>query len=399
MNIQTPLPLTSNELAVMTVLTPAVVFAPGGVDEVIGKIKAEVQTIVADISTEAGRKAIASTAYKIARSKTALDKMGKDLGENHHKAWKAITTERARIATELDALKDEFRKPLTDWENAEKNRVAAHEAALAAIVEAPGYGQAETAAELRARMDLLLEYPERDWQEFSDRALATLESEIDRTRKLLAAAVTREAERAELERLRREQIEREQRERDERIAREAAERARAEAERQAQVEAVRVAALAEQERQRIERSAAVAAEEARQAAERAEAERTRAEREKHEAEERARQAEANRVASEERARQQAEEAARQAEAARVAAAEQAERERVAAVEAERQRVAAEQAAAAAETVKREADRAHRAAINTTARDALVAAGLTPEQATVAITTIAKGAVPNVKISY
>lgn len=381
LNIQTPLQTASNELAIMKVLTPAVVFAPGGVDEVIGKIKAEVQTIVADISTAAGRQTIASTAYKIARSKTALDKMGKDLGESHHKAWKAITTERSRIATELDALKDEFRKPLTDWENAEKDRVAGHEAALAAIVEAPGYGQTETAAELRERMDLLLDYPERDWQEFSDRALATIEAEVDRTRKLLAAAVMREAERAELERLRREQAEREQRERDEQIAREAAERARIEAERLAREEAARVAAAAELERLRVER------------------ERAQAEQAAREAEERAAQAERDRIASEERSRQQVEAAARQAEEARIAAAEQAERDRVAAVDAERRRVAAEQAAAAAEAARREANKRHNAKINNAARDALVAAGLAAEQATIAVTAIAQGNVPNVKISY
>lgn len=349
MNVHSP---KGTDLAVMEVLTPAMVFAAGGVDDVINKIKAEVSSVVADISTDAGRKAIASTAYKIARSKTALDKMGKDLGESHHKAWKAITTERSRIATELDALKDEFRKPLTDWENAEKDRVAGHETALAAIPEEMGYGQSETAAELKTRLDYLTNYPARDWQEFAARFTEAMGGEIARTERLFAAAMKREAEAAELARLRQEQIERDQRERDERIAREAAERAKLAAERAAREEAAKVAAVAENERLRVEREKVVA----------------------------------------ERA---AREAVARAEQAAVRAREDAE----AAIQNERLRVERETAAAAREAARREGDKKHRAAINNAARDALVAAGLTAEQATVAVTAIAKGEVPSVKISY
>ena len=60
---------------------------------------------------------------------------------------------------------------------------------------------------------------------------------------------------------------------------------------------------------------------------------------------------------------------------------------------------AQQAAEAAENTRREANKRHRTKINNAARDALVAAGLTAEQATVAVTAIAAGNVPNVKISY
>lgn len=340
------------DLAVMEVLTPAMVFAPGGVDDVISKIKAEVQTVVADISTDAGRKAIASTAYKIARSKTALDKMGKDLGENHHKAWKAITTERSRIATELDALKDEFRKPLTDWENAEKDRVAAHELALEGICENPLWGPTETSADIRKRLQYLENYPARDWQEFSARAAAALKDEIDRARQFLATAEKREAEAAELARFRQEQIEREQREREERIALEAAERAKTEAERKAREEAARIAAIAENERLRVEREKAQAERLGREAVERAEQ-------------------------AAERAREDAEKA----------------------IQNERLRVERERATADRETARREADKKHRAKINNAAREALVAAGLTDEQAICAVGAIARGEVPSVKISY
>lgn len=415
MNIQTP--QASTELVVVSALVPTEVFAPGGVEAIIKSVTDKVRAIETDISTLAGRKAISSLAYKVARSKTALDEMGKTLVANLKAQTNAIDAERRTIRERLDALQDEVRKPLTDWEDADKARVAAHELALEGILEHPQWGLTETAADIRKRLQYLENYPARDWQEFAARAAKTLEAEVARTKSLLAAAQEREAEQAEAERLRREQVEREQRERDARIAREATERA----EQQAREAAARAAALAEQERQQVEAAAAEAARLAREATERAE-------REKAQAEERAARAEADRIASEERARLQAEEAARQAEAARVAAAEQAERDRVAArqqaehaarqaeaariaaaeqaerdraaaIEAERKRVADQQASEAAAAAKREANKRHQAKINGAARDALVATGLTVEHAVVAVMAIARGDVPNVKISY
>lgn len=360
MNVHSP---KGNDLAVMEILTPAIVFAPGGIDEVLGKIKAEVSSVVADISTDAGRKAVASTAYKIARSKTALDKMGKDLGESHHKAWKAITTERSRIATELDALKDEFRKPLTDWENAEKDRVTGHEDALNSIALLMMFNQEPTANEVALRIADLGSIARRDWQEFSKRAEDAVGGAGKSLAAKLAAVEKREAEAAELARLRQEQIERERRERDERIAREAAERARADAEEKA----ARAQALADAKaREEMARVSAIA-----------ENERLRAEREK--------------LAAERTAR----EAVTRAEKAAARAKEDAE----AAVQNERLRVEREKAAAEREAARREADKKHRGAINVAARDALVKAGLTEEQAVCAVGAIARGEVPNVKISY
>lgn len=369
MNVQSPTP-QSSDLVVVSTLVPADVFGPGGVDAIIKKLTDTVRAVPTDISTATGRKAVASLAYKVARSKTALDEMGKTLAADWKAKANAIDAERRTIRDRLDALGDEVRKPLTDWENAEKDRVEAHEAALLAIPENSLYGARETGAEVRARLEYLTNYPTRDWQEFAERAKATLATEIARTRDILATVEKREAEAAELERLRAEQIAREQAERDARIAAEAAEKARLEAEAKARVEAESAERAAREEQARVER------------------EREKAERAACEAEERARRAET-----------EAAEAARRAEAARIAAAEKAERDRAAAIEAERQRVAREQEAASAATARREADKKHRAAINNTARDALVAAGLTAEQATLAVTAIAKGSVPNIKISY
>src|SRR5882724_12966752 len=134
----------STELATLDIsaVTAVTVYGtPQGVDNVLAQITTAARKAVADadISTPGGREAIRSMAFKVARSKTALDAMGKELGQTHYSAWKAITGERAKIEAALDLLRDQIRKPLTDFEEAERTRVANHEAALDAIKEHPNW--------------------------------------------------------------------------------------------------------------------------------------------------------------------------------------------------------------------------------------------------------------------
>jgi colicin import membrane protein len=353
----------STELIVLDKLTPAVIFAPGGVDDILAKIASEVRSQHTDISTKAGREAVASLAYKVARSKSALDKMGKDLGETHYRSWKAITAERARIEKDLDALKDEVRKPLTDWENAEKDRIGAHEKAIADIEGMTQFDAPPTAADIKFRLDAFLALPPRDWEEFAKRGEAADAATTNTLKRMHDEAVKREADIAELEWLREEQLAREQKERDDKIAAEAAERARIEAETKAKREAEEAAAKAEVERKRVEQEKADAIARA----------------EKAEADQRAFALAAEREAKE--------------------AAEAAERNRLAAIEQERKRVADEAAQVAAETAKREADKKHRAKINNEALAALEKLGVETELAKTVIAAIARGEVPHTKMVY
>lgn len=96
-------------------------------DPIIEKIEKEARSLVPDVSTKKGRDAIASMAHKVARSKTYIDNAGKDLVAELKALPKQIDESR-RIARErLDALKDEVRRPLTEWE-AEQERIKAEEA-------------------------------------------------------------------------------------------------------------------------------------------------------------------------------------------------------------------------------------------------------------------------------
>lgn len=97
-------------------------------DPIIEKIEKKARSLVPDVSTKKGRDAIASMAHKVARSKTYIDNAGKDLVAELKALPKQIDESRRIVRERLDALKDEVRRPLTEWE-AEQERIKAEEAA------------------------------------------------------------------------------------------------------------------------------------------------------------------------------------------------------------------------------------------------------------------------------
>lgn len=92
------------------------------VDAVLCKIVQKANEHVPDLSTATSRKAIASNAMDVARSKTFLDGLGKQLADKQKADAKITDSNRKVIRDTLDALKTQVRKPLTDWETAEKER-------------------------------------------------------------------------------------------------------------------------------------------------------------------------------------------------------------------------------------------------------------------------------------
>ena len=111
--------ITINPDDALTVFTTA-----GGIDKYIDIIRDKVKDFSGDASTATGREEIASIAYKISRSKTAMEKIGKQLCDDERskisETVDAIMISRKKIDAELSALKDQVRKPLTDFESADK---------------------------------------------------------------------------------------------------------------------------------------------------------------------------------------------------------------------------------------------------------------------------------------
>ena len=346
-----------SELILLEKLDPAVVYS-GGLDSVLEKLAEEAKAIAADISTEKGRKEIASNAYKVARSKTLLDDMGKKLGEEAKAKLDAINADRKKARDFCDALKDDVRKPLTDWENAEKQRIEKREADIAEIISAGNYTLANwQTLPMDAMRERLLEIKGEklsDWEEFEARAQEVIAKSSEQISDAITRREKHDAEQAELARLRAEAEERRKQ---------------------------------DEERQRIEREEKMKAEVAEKARREAE--------EKAAAEIRAAD---ERAASEAAARKAAEE---KAERDRVEAAARAEREKQAAVDAERQRAAAVAKAEADATAKREADIQHKAKINNEVLAAFAALDCVLGEAAAKwiVVAIASGKIPHVKISY
>lgn len=189
-------------------LVPTTVFAPGGVEGIISKLETDVRATPRDITTEPGREAVRALAYKVARSKTALDEMGKELVADIKKQSGVIDAERRIIRERLDALRDEVRGPLTAWEDAEKARVDEHERELVFIVTAPSFQGTPTATQLSQIITHVQETNLRDWQEFAERAEAATAETLDRLTAMYNAAVQAERDAAELAELRRLKAER-----------------------------------------------------------------------------------------------------------------------------------------------------------------------------------------------
>lgn len=197
---------TGTALVSIEKVSTALVFQPGGADPLIERIKKEALSLVPDISTQKGREAIASLAWKISRAKTFLDDAGKTLKEELQVKIDPIDAERRKIRAELDALKEEIRKPLTDWENKEKERVANLETAFEALSNMDFFLDEPTAAQLADRIREI-EAMNRDWQEFADRAANAKDVILKGLRTKHEARVKYEADQAELEQHRREKAE------------------------------------------------------------------------------------------------------------------------------------------------------------------------------------------------
>ncbi|HCI6916253.1 hypothetical protein MYF62_07160 [Klebsiella pneumoniae] len=343
-------------------MAPAI-YVENGLDSFLEKIRAGVNE-VPDLSTAKGRARIASLAAQVSRSKTAVEKPGRDYLKRLKEQPKVVEAELRRFVTECDQLRDEVRRPLTEWEDAEKARTEALQQrlvdlrALADVIDTAGnyLPSADIQARILEAKSVVLD---DSWQERAAEAGVAKDSTIQKLEASLVIAQKREHEAAELDRLRKEAEEKARLEREENIRREAAEQAKRDAEAKAQAE-IDAAARRESE--------------ARAATERAEREKI--------------------------------EAQQKAEREAKAAAEKAEQEKNAAIAAERRRQEeaesarlAEQKRIAEEEARRAADKEHRRSINRQAIADLIESGLTQEMAEKALIAIASGKVSAVSIKY
>ena len=176
-------------------------------DPLIELIEKEARSLVPDVTTKKGRDAIASMAHKVARSKTYIDNAGKDLVAELKALPKQIDESRRVVRERLDALKDEVRRPLTEWE-AEQERIKAEEAMNALHAEALEMNikfDQELAAKIEADhemallMDKDIDRERADKAAEAERQRIAREEEIKRQAEEKAKREAEEKHRAEME--------------------------------------------------------------------------------------------------------------------------------------------------------------------------------------------------------
>ena len=207
-----------------------VLYVAGGLDAYLEQIRQAVNE-VPDLSTKKGRDRVASLAAQVSRSKTAIEKPGREYLKRLKEAVRPAEAEIKRFVDACDELRDATRRPLTEWE-AEQERIKAEEAMNALHAEA---------LEMNEKFDR-----QRAAQFEVDHEMALLmNKDFDR-------------EREEQRRL----AEQAQRDHEERIKREAAEQARrdAEAKHKAEIEAAARREAEAEARAEREKAAAVEAE-------------------------------------------------------------------------------------------------------------------------------------------
>lgn len=234
-------------------------YRAGGLDAYLEQIRQAVNE-VPDLTTKKGRDRVASLAAQVSRSKTAIERPGREYLKRLKEAVRPAEAEIKRFVDACDELRDATRKPLTEWE-AEQERIKAEEAMNVLHAEALAMNE-EFDRQLAARIESDHEMALLMNDAF-DREQAEKKAEAERQRiaheeeikRLAAAAAAREVEqRAQREReeaAHREAVlkaQAEQAERD-RIAAEQ----KAEADKQAAIEAER--RKAQEEADRIRREA------------------------------------------------------------------------------------------------------------------------------------------------
>lgn len=219
-------------------------YRAGGLDAYLEQIRQAVNE-VPDLTTKKGRDRVASLAAQVSRSKTAIEKPGREYLKRLKEAVRPAEAEIKRFVDACDELRDATRKPLTEWE-AEQERIKAEEAMSALHAEALAMNEEfdrQLAARIESDHEMALLMNDAFDREQADKAAEAERQRIaheEEIKRLAAAAAAREVE------------QRAQREREEAAHREAVLKAQAE-----QAERDRIAA---EQKAEADKKAAVEAE-------------------------------------------------------------------------------------------------------------------------------------------
>jgi colicin import membrane protein len=356
-------------------IQPQDLFLAENMDGLLNEIAIQAKSIVLDPTTEEGRGKIKSLAYKVAKTKTAIDDAGKSLTKEWKRQSKAVDAVRKNAREFLNNLKEEISKPADEFDEMEQMRIGQRQNRITQIEKFKDEIYTSTGAEkiYLATIEQVKELEVFDWQEFTFKAQTAAKEVITILNLRFEAAKQARIDAEELEKLRKDKEERDKADNEKRIAEEAAKKAKFVAEMEAAKKAKKLADEAAAEKERIKN------------------EKLKAERDKINAENRALEAERwlrnitemaekNKILAEKKAKDDAEKAAADA------------------VKKEQEKVAEEKRLEDEATAKREADKKYKQKIYNEMMLPLCVI-LDEPQAKAVIKLIAENKVPHIFIKY
>lgn len=201
------------------------------IDPVLAVIREQIKDLPVDMTVRKNREARAAFAYKIARSKVAVDKAGATISAKYKEIPKKIDANRRAYREMFEAEQANARAPLDEWERNEKARQERHQARIDNLISNTAFYAETCAATLEAALEMLEELVvDESWEEFEDEAQRIKQKATEEISAQLERRKVYEAEQAELAQLRAEAEERAKADREAQAAAEAAEAARVAAE-------------------------------------------------------------------------------------------------------------------------------------------------------------------------
>lgn len=179
-------------------------------DQFYEKLAAKAPTDV-DITTGTGRDKVRSFAAEVRREKAAIDKARLSLTANWRDMTKQANDAGKVINERLEQLAIDVRKPLTEWEEAEKAREAEVDRIITLFRTARFVAMGEAADDIRERGTIIhnIAIDPEVFQDRADEAEREKKDTVDHLLAALAQAEKTEAAAAELEKLRQEKAEQE----------------------------------------------------------------------------------------------------------------------------------------------------------------------------------------------
>lgn len=178
------------------------------IDSIINTVESLCKNYKYDIDSKKGRKDIASFAMKIAKTKTAIDEVGKVMVAGAKQEIKKIDNKRKQARDSLDELKVTFRQPLTEYENQEKQRIKTIEDLLISVkTSKEDYERnwiSHDVSDMQSYLKTLEGLHKFDWCEYGNDAIILLSNTYDQVEKSIERKFKYDKEQLELESLRKE---------------------------------------------------------------------------------------------------------------------------------------------------------------------------------------------------